>query len=99
MEPLTIRFLIGPGDEHWDAAMLVRHRSVTDFLAFAANQDSLARLGQTLATTLLQGQHQTPFRGSATGRRVVGRTLTGPGDHHQRRSLPLPSDFRGRALP
>ena len=30
-------FLIGPTEERWDAAMLVRQRSVGDFMAFASN--------------------------------------------------------------
>jgi hypothetical protein len=42
-------FLIGPSDERWDIAMLVRHRSVADFLAFASNQDYLAGMGHRIA--------------------------------------------------
>ena len=42
-------FLIGPPGERWDAAMLVRQRSVRDFLAFASNQDYLAGIGHRLA--------------------------------------------------
>lgn len=34
-------FLIGPGDERWDAVMLVRQRSVADFMAFASNAEYL----------------------------------------------------------
>lgn len=30
-------FLIGPTNERWDAVMLVRQKSVGDFLAFAHN--------------------------------------------------------------
>src|SRR5581483_7948486 len=34
-------FLIGPSAERWDAAMLVRQRSVADFMAFASNPEYL----------------------------------------------------------
>lgn len=43
------RFFIGPSDEHWDAAMLVRQSSVQSFLAFASNQDYLAGIGHRVA--------------------------------------------------
>jgi hypothetical protein len=42
-------FLIGPGDERWDAAMLVRQRSVADFMAFASNAEYLAGIGHRTA--------------------------------------------------
>lgn len=42
-------FLIGPGSERWDAAMLVRQTSVASFLAFASNQDYLSGIGHRLA--------------------------------------------------
>ena len=42
-------FLIGPGNERWDAAMLVRQASVASFLQFASNQDYLAGIGHRLA--------------------------------------------------
>jgi hypothetical protein len=42
-------FLIGPTDERWDAAMLVRQSSVAAFLAFASNQDYLAGIGHRTA--------------------------------------------------
>jgi hypothetical protein len=38
-------FLIGPTDERWDAAMLVRQRSVGDFMAFASNPAYLEGIG------------------------------------------------------
>src|SRR3954470_11514694 len=41
--------LIGPGDERWDAAMLVRQRSVADFVAFASDREYLAGMGHRLA--------------------------------------------------
>lgn len=42
-------FLIGPPDARWDIAMLVRHRSVDDFMSFAANDDYLAGIGHRIA--------------------------------------------------
>lgn len=42
-------FLIGPENERWDAAMLVRQRSLADFLAFASNGDYLAGMGHRVA--------------------------------------------------
>ncbi len=42
-------FVIGPSDEHWDVAMLVRHRSVADFLAFAKDPGYLAGAGHRTA--------------------------------------------------
>jgi hypothetical protein len=42
-------FLIGPGNERWDAAMLVRQSSVASFLAFASNKDYLSGIGHRLA--------------------------------------------------
>jgi hypothetical protein len=42
-------FLIGPADEYWDAAMLVRQHSVEAFLAFASHQPYLAGIGHRTA--------------------------------------------------
>ena len=42
-------FLIGPPDERWDLAMLVRHRSVETFVSFATNEAYGAGLGHRLA--------------------------------------------------
>ena len=42
-------FLIGPAGERWDAAMLVRQRSVSDFMAFAANPEYLEGIGHRVA--------------------------------------------------
>jgi hypothetical protein len=42
-------FLIGPNDERWDAAMLVRQRSVSDFMEFATNEAYTAGTGHRLA--------------------------------------------------
>jgi hypothetical protein len=42
-------FLIGPSEEHWDAAMLIRQASIAAFLAFAANKDYLSGIGHRSA--------------------------------------------------
>lgn len=42
-------FLIGPEDERWDAVLLVRHRSVQAFMAFAENEAYLEGMGHRLA--------------------------------------------------
>jgi hypothetical protein len=42
-------FLIGPTDERWDAVMLVRQKSVGDFLAFATNADYMRGMGHRRA--------------------------------------------------
>ena len=42
-------FLIGPSDERWDAAMLVRQTNVASFLEFASNQEYHSGLGHRLA--------------------------------------------------
>ena len=43
------RFLIGPSEERWDAAMLVRQSSATAFMAFASNPEYLTGIGHRLA--------------------------------------------------
>ncbi len=42
-------FLVGPIDERWDRAMLVRQSSVQDFLNFARNDAYLAGIGHRTA--------------------------------------------------
>jgi hypothetical protein len=42
-------FLIGPPEERWDMAMLIRQRSVESFLGFASHQAYLAGLGHRTA--------------------------------------------------
>ena len=42
-------FLIGPSNERWDAAMLVRQSSVAAFLAFASNGEYLSGIGHRTA--------------------------------------------------
>jgi uncharacterized protein (DUF1330 family) len=43
------RYLIGPADGRWDRVLLVRHRSVDDFLSFARNEAYLAGMGHRVA--------------------------------------------------
>ena len=43
------QFLIGPPTEQWDAALLVRQRSLADFMAFSTNAAYLAGLGHRVA--------------------------------------------------
>lgn len=42
-------WLVGPAEERWDRAMLVRQASVEAFLAFAANEAYLAGIGHRTA--------------------------------------------------
>ena len=42
-------FLIGPLDERWDAAMLIRQSSVAAFFAFASNEGYLSGMGHRVA--------------------------------------------------
>ena len=42
-------FLIGPEDERWDMAMIVRQHSVASFLAFADHAAYLAGIGHRVA--------------------------------------------------
>jgi hypothetical protein len=67
-------FLIGPAGERWDAAMLVRQRSVGDFLAFASNPEYLAGIGHRAAALedsrllpLVEGQIADPVPGERGG--------------------------------
>lgn len=43
------KYLIGPQEERWDLVMLVRQRSLSDFIAFASNQEYLAGMGHRTA--------------------------------------------------
>lgn len=52
-------FLVGPPDERWDLAMLVRQSSVESFMAFASNADYLAGLGHR--TAALQDSRLLPL--------------------------------------
>lgn len=52
-------FLIGPSDERWDAAMLVRQSSTTSFLAFASDRAYLA--GMAHRTAALEDSRLLPL--------------------------------------
>ncbi|MBU1188566.1 MAG: DUF1330 domain-containing protein [Gammaproteobacteria bacterium] len=52
-------FLIGPADEHWDAAILVEQSSVTTFIAFASNNDYLS--GMHHRTAALEDSRLLPL--------------------------------------
>jgi hypothetical protein len=42
-------FFVGPIDERWDFAMLVRQNSIDDFFAFASNVEYIAGVGHRTA--------------------------------------------------
>ena len=42
-------FFIGPENERWDVAMIVRQRSIESFIAFASHAEYLAGLGHRTA--------------------------------------------------
>jgi len=44
--------LIGPADEQWDVAMIIRQRSLADFMAFASNPGYMAGMGHRKAALL-----------------------------------------------
>jgi len=46
------RFLIGPDDESWDRALLVRQKSVGAFMAFAVAEAYLAGVGHRTAALI-----------------------------------------------
>lgn len=43
------QFLIGPSDERWDRALLVRQSSLASFMEFASHKGYLAGIGHRLA--------------------------------------------------
>lgn len=43
------RSLIGPQEERWNLVVLVRQKSLADFMAFASNQNYLAGMGHRTA--------------------------------------------------
>jgi uncharacterized protein (DUF1330 family) len=43
------QYLIGPQEERWDLAMLIRQNSLQDFMAFASNQEYAAGLAHRTA--------------------------------------------------
>jgi hypothetical protein len=42
-------FFVGPSEERWDLALLVRQNSLADFFSFATNADYLAGIGHRTA--------------------------------------------------
>jgi len=48
-------FLIGPIDEQWDAAMLIRQNSLEAFMAFASHPEYLAGIGHRRMSNLNAG--------------------------------------------
>jgi uncharacterized protein (DUF1330 family) len=58
------RFLIGPDDERWDAAMLVRQESAAAFLAFASDQEYMPGIGHR--TAALEDSRLLPLIESAS---------------------------------
>lgn len=42
-------FLIGPANEYWDVALLIRQSSVDSFLSFESNQDYMKGIGHRTA--------------------------------------------------
>ena len=42
-------FFVGPNEERWDLALLVRQNSLADFFSFANNSDYLAGIGHRTA--------------------------------------------------
>ncbi len=66
-------FLVGPADERWDLALLVRQASVDSFLSFASHEGYLAGLGhreaaiedsRLLPLTEMPLRHAAPVPGS-----------------------------------
>ncbi len=58
------KFLIGPQEEEWDLVMLVRQKSLSDFIAFASNQAYLAGIGHR--TAALEDSRLLPLVASNT---------------------------------
>lgn len=58
-------FLVGPSEERWDVAMLVRQSSVAAFLAFASDHAYLAGIGHRLAA--LEDSRLLPLVAVPTG--------------------------------
>ena len=61
-------FLIGPGGERWDAAMLVEQSSAAAFMAFATNAECLAGVGHR--TAALEDSRLLPLQESAWDKQV-----------------------------
>ena len=46
------QYFIGPMQEQWDLVMLVKQKSLSDFMAFASNSEYLAGMGHRAAAIL-----------------------------------------------
>jgi len=64
------RFLIGPSDERWDAAMLVQQSSPAAFMAFASNPEYLAGIGHR--TAALEDSRLLPLQESGWSSQTSG---------------------------
>jgi hypothetical protein len=42
-------YLIGPEEDHWDMAMLIKQKSLTDFMSFASHRKYLEGIGHRTA--------------------------------------------------
>jgi hypothetical protein len=45
-------FFVGPPDEYWDVAMVIRQKSLSDFLSFATNEEYQKGIGHRTAALL-----------------------------------------------
>lgn len=70
-------FLIGPGDERWDAALLVRQSSTASFLAFAGNPAYLAGIGHRIAA--LEDSRLLPLVGEDVQQFIAADVAAPPG--------------------
>ena len=64
------RFLIGPSDERWDAAMLVQQSSPAAFMAFSSNTEYLAGIGHR--TAALEDSRLLPLQESGWSSQTSG---------------------------
>ena len=46
------KYFIGPQEEQWDVVMLIRQKSLADFVAFASNEEYMAGIGHRTAALL-----------------------------------------------
>jgi len=45
------KYFIGPNDQQWDIVLLVKQKSLPDFMAFASNPEYLKGIGHRMAAT------------------------------------------------
>ena len=46
------KYFIGPQEEQWDLVMLIRQKSLSDFMAFATNEEYVAGIGHRTAALI-----------------------------------------------